>query len=139
MDYKEFKEKYPIGTIFKCLRIPPLSLEDNLWNDMVTQKLNFEIVGHVFKSQLKSTEQFTLIIKIVSYDPVTCNLSQEYLKDTHFFYVKNVRTNYLEILNKPEVFKDQSNMYPDVCPRCGAPAYKGMAIVDCSKGCYQNV
>jgi hypothetical protein len=135
MDYSEFKEKYPIGTIFKCLKVPPLSPEDALWNHMVDQQLNFEIVGHVLKSQLNGMDQFTIIIKIVSYDPMNCKLSQEYLQDTHFFYVKKVRTNYLEILNKPVVINNQLDKYPHACPRCGAPAYIGLFSTDCSKGC----
>lgn len=30
---------------------------------------------------------------------------------------------------------NQQQRFPHVCPRCGAPAYAGLFVVDCSKGC----
>lgn len=135
MDYKEFKEKHPIGTVFKCLEIPPLSIEDNLWNGMAKQQLNFEVVGHVVQTKLNKQDQYTIIIKVVSYDPMTCTLSKSYLEDTHFFHVNKVRVGYLQILNKSESFSSASNQYPHVCPKCGAPAYVGLFSSDCSRKC----
>lgn len=42
----------------------------------------------------------------------------------------------ITILDEPTVAaKPKDNPYPGICPRCQAPAYVGLHVVDCSKRC----